>query len=283
MRFRIFHNEARSILSETSGFIAQAGFTHSVTPARNCTYACTYCYVPTMRVHGGLRAEDWQRWGQFTTFKSNAPELLRNALRGHEAIYCSPLVDPYQPAEITECLMRRILQVLIERPPSVFTIQTRGPLILRDLDLLHELRDRTRLRVSFSITTNRDDIRGLYDPHCEPNSERLEAIRELTSAGIETFATLAPLLPCDPEELANAAMAITPCDLIGDPLHVRAVKKSGATTREAAARIAELHGHEAWFDPEFQFTIVERLQRIAAQQGRRFAAGPEGFSWLSQT
>jgi DNA repair photolyase len=283
MRFRIFHHDARSILSETSGFIAQAGFTHSLTPARNCTYACTYCYVPTMRVHGGLRAEDWQRWGQFTTFKSNAAELLRKALRGRQSIYCSPLVDPYQPAETTEVLMRRILEVLIDCPPRVFAIQTRGPLILRDLDLLRVLRDRTLLRVSFSITTNREDIRRLYEPHCEPNSERLEVIRELTSAGIETFATLAPLLPCDPEELADAAMAVTPCDLIGDPLHVRAVKRSGATTREAAGRIAELHGHQAWFDPEFQFTIVERLQRIAAQKGRRFAAGPEGFSWLSQT
>ncbi|MGH9656917.1 MAG: radical SAM protein, partial [Bryobacteraceae bacterium] len=70
----IRHTEARVILSETSGFIAQAGFTHSLTPARNCTFACTYCYVPTMRVQGGLQPEDWRRWGQFTTFKSNAAD-----------------------------------------------------------------------------------------------------------------------------------------------------------------------------------------------------------------
>ena len=61
MAFTIFHTEAKSILSETTGFIAQSGFTHSLTPARNCGFACTYCYVPTMRIYGGLKPEDWRR------------------------------------------------------------------------------------------------------------------------------------------------------------------------------------------------------------------------------
>ena len=74
--FRIFESDSRTILSATSGFIAQAGFTHSLTPARNCTYACTYCYVPTMGIYGGLKPDDWTRWGQFTTFKSNAAERI---------------------------------------------------------------------------------------------------------------------------------------------------------------------------------------------------------------
>ena len=73
--------DASTILSRTSGFIAQAGFTHSLTPARNCTLGCSYCYVPTMRIQGGLRPEDWQRWGKFTTFKQNAAALLINELR----------------------------------------------------------------------------------------------------------------------------------------------------------------------------------------------------------
>ena len=77
---RIRLADSRSILSPTSGFIAQAGFTHSLTPARNCTYGCLYCYVPTMRIYGGLKPEDWQRWGQFTTFKANAAQLSRREL-----------------------------------------------------------------------------------------------------------------------------------------------------------------------------------------------------------
>ncbi len=131
--------EARSILSKTTGFIAEAGFTHSLTPARNCTFGCTYCYVPTLGVYGGLKPEDWQRWGQFTTFKANAPDLLRRELRAAQSIYCSPLVDPYQPAEAEVQMMPRILDALIASPPRVFAIQTRGPLVLRDIDRLRAL------------------------------------------------------------------------------------------------------------------------------------------------
>ena len=194
---------ARNILSPTTGFIAKAGFTHSLTPARNCTFACTYCYVPTMRLYGGLKPEDWERWGQFTTFKTNAAELLQRELRPGQRIYCSPLVDPYQPAEAAQNLMPAILRALIETPPGVFVLQTRGPLILRDLDLLRDLARRTTLRVSFSITTNREDVRRLFEPLCAPYSERIATIRALCDAGIETYATLAPLLPCDPEQLAR--------------------------------------------------------------------------------
>src|SRR6516225_9716440 len=127
---------ARTILSTTSGFIAAAGFTHSLTPARNCTFGCTYCYVPTLGIFGGLKPEDWRRWGQFTTFKSNAAERLARELRASQTIYCSPLVDPYQPAEESEQAMPPILETVMRTPPRVFVIQTRGPLILRDLDLL---------------------------------------------------------------------------------------------------------------------------------------------------
>jgi len=281
MNWCIHSADARSILSATSGFIAAAGFTHSLTPARNCTYGCTYCYVPTMGIYGGLKPEDWRRWGQFTTFKSNAPELLRRELRAHQIIYCSPLVDPYQPAEAEMQMMPRILDELSARPPRIFTIQTRGPSIVRDLKKLTELSQRTDLRVSFSITTDRDDVRRLYEPHCATLEERITAIRVLRENGIRTFATLAPLLPCDPEHLAQVALENTTEDVIGDPFHVRAVKPHGATTREAAYRISDVHGFLPWLDPEFQAQVLERMHRVVTNAGRRFASGTEGFAWLA--
>jgi DNA repair photolyase len=139
MRFQVLEAEAKIVLTPTSGFIAEAGFTHSLTPARNCTFACTYCYVPTMGIYGGLQPDDWRRWGQFTTFKSNAAELLGKQLRPNQVIYCSPLVDPYQPAEESAQLMPRILEQVALRPPKIFVIQTRGPLILRDLAVLRDI------------------------------------------------------------------------------------------------------------------------------------------------
>jgi DNA repair photolyase len=281
MPFEVFQSRAGSILSPTTGFIAEAGFTHSLTPARNCTFGCTYCYVPTMRLYGGLKPNDWRHWGQFTTFKTNATELLRRELRDHHMIYCSPLVDPYQPAEESEQIMPRILDELLSRPPKVFVIQTRGPLIVRDVAKLVELSRLTALRVSFSLTTNRERVRKLYEPRCATLDCRLRAIRALRAAGIVTFATLAPLLPCDPEQLAEIALESTDQDIIGDPLHVRSVKPRGATTREAAARISERHGFSEWLDPEFQRNVVQRIGSIVRRAGRRFATGTEGFGWLA--
>ncbi len=282
MRFEIYRAEAASILSPTSGFIAQAGFTHSLTPARNCTFACTYCYVPTMRVYGGLKPDDWNNWGRFTTFKRNAPALLRSSLRPEQVIYCSPLVDPYQPAEETELMMPRLLDELIERPPRVFAVQTRGPLILRDIARLQRLAERTILRVSFSITTDSDRVRRLYEPQCAPIAERLETVRRLRAAGIAAYATLAPLLPCEPEALIDMALDATDRDIIGDPFHVRAVKKSGATTRDAGVCISRARGFMEWHDPAFQAAVVKRMRQRAAAAGRRFGTGTEAFGWLAE-
>ena len=209
--------------------------------------------------------------------------MLRRQLRADQVIYCSPLVDPYQPAEESEQLMPRVLDELTAHPPRIFVIQTRGPLIVRDLERLLELSRRTTLRVSFSLTTNREDVRKLYEPHCATLDCRLKAIRVLREAGITTFATLAPLLPCDPEELAGHALEATDQDIIGDPLHVRSVKPRGATTRDAAfaiSRQARISGR-GWmrsFKPKWSNASA----RVVRQAGRRFATGPEGFGWLTQ-
>jgi len=268
-----------------------------------------------MGIYGGLKQEDWNRWGQFTTYKSNAPELLRRELRlinvshplpdgrgsvgiagspvrdpGHEVgdgrttkhrIYCSPLVDPYQPAEAEERMMPRILDALLDVAPRVFTIQTRGPLILRDLDRLRLLSLRTTLRVSFSITTNREDIRRLYEPHCASFEERLDVVRALREADIETYATLAPLLPCDPEVLARAALDASHNHLIGDPLHIRATKRHGATTREAAFKIGTMHDQGDYFDAGYQARMVEQIDAFAREAGFTFTTGPSGFARLA--
>ena len=94
--------------------------------------------------------------------------------------------------------MPELLETLIRKPPRVFVIQTRGPLILQDVKQLKVLATRTRLRVSFSLTTNRDDVRKLYEPLCSSVNERLATLAALRDTGIPTYATLAPLLPCDP-------------------------------------------------------------------------------------
>jgi DNA repair photolyase len=282
MPFRIFETESRSILSPVSGYLAEAGFTHSLTPARNCTFGCSYCYVPTMRVQAGLRPEDWTHWGEWTTFKRNAAELLGKALRPHQAIYCSPLTDPYQPAESEERLFPGLLAAVRSHPPRVFVIQTRGPLIVRDLDLLQAVAARTSLRVSFSIATDREDVRRIFEPLCAPMEERWKAIETLQRAGIETSVAIAPILPCDPEALIARAITCSRGPVVADSLHVRAVKHSGATTREAAIAICHRHGWNEWLEPAFQQSIVARLAAAARSYNRDFDHGPRGFGLLSK-
>ena len=235
-----------------------------------------------MRVQAGLQPDDWRRWGEFTTFKENAAALLARQVRPEQIIYCSPLVDPYQPGEENERLMRGILEALIEQPPKVFVVQTRGPLVLRDRDLLAALARRTRVRVSFSVTTNREGVRRLYEPKCASIPERLDAMRKLREAGLDVYATLAPLLPCDPEELAGLVLEATAGDIIGDPLHVRAVKKRGATTRDAAVKISLRHGYSDWHDPARQAKVVEEIRRVVRAAGRDFWIGPPGFGRLAE-
>lgn len=283
MPFHIYEAAARSILSPVSGFLAEAGFTHSLTPARNCTFGCLYCYVPTMRVQGGLQKDDWLHWGEFTTFKSNTAELLAGSLRPGQVIYCSPLTDPWQPAEATKQLMPCVLEAVIVSPPKAFVIQTRGPLILRDLKLLAALKERTSLRVSFSVTTDRDDVRRIFEPHCAPIAERWRTIQLLSDAGIETSVALAPILPCDPKALVDQASACSRGPLVADPFHVRSVKRSGATTRPAAVAICERHGWSDWLEPAFQNETLNRMKIYAQAAGRVFGHGPSGFGLLAES
>lgn len=281
MPFRIYHSFPKSILTPVSGFLREAGFTHSLTPARNCTFGCSYCYVPTMRVQGGLKREDWLHWGEFTTFKINAAELVTRSVRSDQVIYCSPLTDPYQPAEETERLMPGIIESVIASPPKVFVIQTRGPLILRDVALLTRLNERTRLRVGFSVTTDQDNVRRIFEPHCATIDQRWQTVRALCDAGIETSVTFAPILPCEPETLAERAVACSNGPLIADPFHVRSVKRSGATTRAAAAAICEHHGWNQWLDPAFHGEILARMRHRAAALSREFGCGAAGFGLLA--
>lgn len=280
--WQIREAQAKSIFSPASGFLKEAGFTHSLTPARNCTYGCTYCYVPTMGVYAGLSSEDVRKWGQFTTLKTNAAQLVARGSTPQQVVYCSPLVDPYQPAERERPQMPELLSAFAERPPGVLVLQTRGPLILRDLPLLQRVAQATILRISFSITTDRDEVRRHYEPRCESNQTRLEVIRTLRESGLEVYATLAPLLPCDPERLTEWALEASRRDLIGDPLHVRETKPRGATTRSLAFRIAQRYGEEDWFRAGFQYELLRRIEQFAARAGYDFASGPQGFGRLAK-
>jgi DNA repair photolyase len=132
-------------------------------------------------------------WGQFVDVKLNAPDLLRQEITRKKPgkVWISGVCDPYQPLEEKYKLTHQCLEILAENDWPV-VIQTRSPLVLRDIDILKAGRD---FEVGFSITTADDSIRKLFEPNAPPINNRIKALDELHQAGIRTYAMIAPILP----------------------------------------------------------------------------------------
>ena len=132
-------------------------------------------------------------WGQFVDVKINAVILLEKEILKKKPgrVWVSGVCDPYQPLERKYQLTRGCLEILAEADWPV-TVQTRSPLVLRDMDIL---KSGEHFEVGLSITTADDSVRYLFEPSAPPIAERLRALDELHQAGIRTFAMLAPLLP----------------------------------------------------------------------------------------
>lgn len=174
---------AKSILSRSKIY------RYVVNPYTGCQHGCSYCYARFMKRVTGHR----EPWGDFVDVKVNAPELLRNEIRRKSKgrVWISGVCDPYQPLEEQYRLTRQCLAILVGNNWPVI-IQTRSPLVLRDLDIIREAAD---IEVGLSITTADDDIRKLFEPHAPPIPDRILALDELHSAGVRTYAMIAPVLP----------------------------------------------------------------------------------------
>src|ERR1700722_16627974 len=124
---------SRSLFSPATGFIARGGFDWTCNPYVGCSFGCIYCYAMFLPQNRRPR-EEWGRWLQA---KVNAVEVARKyAPRvAGQAIYLSTVTDPYVPAERSLCLTRGILEELIAHQPRL-VVQTRGPLVVRDIDVL---------------------------------------------------------------------------------------------------------------------------------------------------
>ncbi len=126
---------ARSIFSPATGYIRRGGFDWTCNPYVGCSFGCTYCYAMFLPQNRRPK-EDWGRWFQV---KTNAVALARQQapkLAG-QAVYLSSVTDPYLPAERSLGLTRGILEALVPYQPRLL-IQTRGPLVVRDLDVIRQ-------------------------------------------------------------------------------------------------------------------------------------------------
>jgi DNA repair photolyase len=175
--------EAKTILSKSQIY------DYALNAYVGCHHNCLYCYAKFMKRFTGHR----EPWGAFVDVKINAAELLAREVKKKRKgrVWISGVCDAYQPLEKKYKLTGSCLEILVELGWPV-TIQTKSPLVLRDLEILKRSAD---AEVGFTITTADEKVRRVFEPGAPQIAKRVEALGILHAGGIRTFVMIAPLLP----------------------------------------------------------------------------------------
>jgi DNA repair photolyase len=205
----------RSALNRVQGM----GFDWSLNPYMGCVHRCTFCYVRAFERRADRPSGD--RYGTSIRVKTNVVDVLRRELARpswrREPVVVGAATDPYQPAEGRYRLTRACIEVLGAAATPIQII-TRGPMIVRDVDVLAEAARRAKVQVMFSIPTLDPEIWRRTEPGTAPPHQRLRALTQLVDAGIKVGVGMAPILP---------GISDTPA-LLADV--VRAAREAGATS-----------------------------------------------------
>jgi DNA repair photolyase len=189
---------AKNILTKTG----IEGYDYCINPYVGCAHGCRYCYASFMKRF----TRHLEPWGEFVDVKVNAPEVLRRQLRRARkgSILIGTVTDPYQPAEKHYRITRGCLEALLEYQFSV-NILTRSSLVARDIDLFKRFYD---ISVGLSITTDREDVRRIFEPNSPSIQSRIKALKMLHDEGATTYVFIGPMLPLDPERLLEMLTGI---------------------------------------------------------------------------
>lgn len=245
------------ILTPASGFLA--GYSHSLNPYVGCQFACAYCYVREMPV-AKFRSNAWGTW---LDVKEQAASKLRKELRqakkkGPVTIFMSSATDPYQPIEHHERVTRSLLEVMVEDPPEFLFVQTRSPLVTRDVELFVQLKG--RIRISMTIETDREEIRRLLTPQAPPLAARINALRTLNDAGLDVQAAISPILPAS-DQFAHKLFHCTPRVCLDN-----FVLGDGAggkrTARMGIEQIYQEADLDFWYQPEAIEHVREQFLQV---------------------
>jgi DNA repair photolyase len=251
----------RTALNRVSGM----PFAWSLNPYMGCVHRCTFCYVRAFERRADRPAGD--AYGRAIRVKTNVVSVLRHELARpgwrREMVMVGAATDPYQPAEGRYRLTRGCLEVLAAaRTP--FSIVTRGPLVVRDIDVLAAATrsvESVEVEVNFSIPTLDEEVWRRTEPGTAPPRQRLRALRALADAGIRTGVGMAPLLP----------------GLSDRPEQLRAVVQAAR-----AAGASHLWGNVLHLQPGTREHFLEHLARDWPAMGERYARLFAGGAHLSR-
>ena len=204
----------RSALNRVKGM----GFGWSLNPYMGCAHRCTFCYVRAFELRADRPSDN--RYGRSIRVKVNVEEVLRKELArpswGGKTVAFGAATDPSQPAEGRYKLTRGCLRALRDAA-NPFSLITRSPMIVRDLDVLVEAAARAEVGVVFSVPTLDKEVWRRTEPGTPPPHRRLEAVRRLVEAGVKAGVGMAPILP---------GISDSPAQL---EAVVRAAREAGAT------------------------------------------------------
>jgi DNA repair photolyase len=253
--------DAKSLFNAAAGFIKRGGFDWTCNPYVGCTFGCTYCYARYLPQNDRPQ-EDWGRW---FVAKKNAVELARKHAKkvAGQSLYMSSVTDPYQPIERSLLLTRGILDELLPHQPKL-VVQTRGPLVVRDIDVLSQFHS---IRVNISIPTDDEDIRRAFEPKAPPLEKRWEAIGLIKDAGIPVGLCVTPTLPLrDVDAFIDRLAAFAADVLVIQDFHDSG-GGFGADTSEQALQLAQ---ERAWGEEEyraFKKRLRERTKTYEGEEG----------------
>jgi DNA repair photolyase len=280
LRMRVEYREepCRVALNRVKGM----PFDWSLNPYMGCVHRCTFCYVRAFERRADRPSDD--RYGSSIRVKTNIADVLRGELRrpkwNGEPIAIGAATDPYQPAEGRYGLTRACLEVL-RNAAQPFSIITRGPLIVRDAELLAEASRRADVSVTFSVPTLDDDVWRTTEPGTSPPRQRLRALKVLVEHGVRASVGMAPLLPGlsdSPDQIrrvVEAARAAGACGIWANVLYLKPGTKEHFLRclerdwPELLADYEQLYARRAYLAATDTAPAREQVRRLARASGIR--------------
>jgi DNA repair photolyase len=258
------------------------GFDWSLNPYMGCVHRCTFCYVRAFERRADRPSDD--RYGRSIRVKVNVVQVLRAELARvsweRETVAIGAATDPYQPAEGRYRLTRGCLGALSEAH-NPFSIITRGPMIVRDVDVLVEAAKRAKVSVTFSIPTLDEEVWRRTEPSTAHPRQRLRALKALVDAGVRASVGMAPILPGisdRPEQLAEvvrAAREAGACGIWANLLFLRPGTREHFLENlerdwpEELERYERLYRRRAYLGAKEAKPLRETVAALAKQHGIR--------------